>query len=178
MRKALCRKTIFNYVGPLLNPAQVKKQVIGVSDARMAPILGKALMQFGSERVVVVHGLDGLDEASISGPSEIYIFEKGKEAEKIQLNPPKVFDVATVRGGEPAENAKRTLKILQGRGTEAENLFVALNSALALYVAGRTKTIDEGIALAEEILKSGAGYQKLHDVIAITNKNTIYATVQ
>lgn len=169
VRKELGIRTVFNYIGPLLNPAGATHQLIGVSSPSMAENLGKILMKLGSKRVVLVHSDDGLDEVSIASPTQIYEFMVGRKMQEYKIVPDKIYCLDEVRGGEIEENAEIMKNILNGRGTKAQNEFVEINSALALYVAGKVETIAKGKNISQQILNSGLVGKKLAELVVYSN---------
>ena len=164
IRKELGIRTVFNYIGPLLNPAGATHQLLGVCSANKAEMLGNILIRLGVERVVTVHSEDGLDEVSISAPTQIIEFHKGAIPRRYVFKPEKFYSLEDVRGGGPRENAVIAKIILSGRGTVAQNEFVALNAGAALLAAGVVDNIFEGRKRAFAILHSGAAMDKLYEI--------------
>ena len=165
IRKELGVRTIFNFVGPLLNPGNVSYQVIGVSSPVVAEKIGETLMNLGRKRALVIHSRDGLDEVSVSAPTDIYDYAPGRPMKHFIIKPKTYFPIRAIRGGLPEENAKRFKAILSGKGTDAENEFVAINSALGLYAAGKVPDIETGRRKALEALKSGEVINILEKII-------------
>ncbi|MDP9249114.1 MAG: anthranilate phosphoribosyltransferase [bacterium] len=163
VRKDLGIRTVFNFVGPLLNPGQTYYQVVGVSSGKIAKKIGDTLIKLGRKRALVMHSRDGLDEASISAPTDVYDYARGRPMRHLVVRPEKYYAMSAVRGGTPEDNAKRGVAILSGKGTAAENEFVALNAALGLYAFGKVRDVKTGRAEALEAIKSG-------QVIDILNK--------
>ncbi len=166
IRKALGIRTIMNCVGPLLNPAGVRRQVIGVSDVRLSDKLGPALISLGSERAVIVHGLDGLDEVSVADDSIVSVFETGRPLRRLILQVQCIPGIvpAEIRGGGPEENARRAESILAGEGSTTETAFVASNAALALFAAGQFTEVGDGIEMTRALLRSGAAHKVLQKI--------------
>jgi anthranilate phosphoribosyltransferase len=167
-RRAFGKRTIFNLLGPLANPAGVKRQLVGVFAPEYVQPMAAALRQLGCERFMVVHGAGGQDEVSAAG----------KEA-----NDAAMFDGATLslqtatlaapidpglRGGDARENARELRALLDGGGRGAYRAAVLINAAAALFVAGRAASVIEGHALASETLASDAPRRALEKLIAIT----------
>lgn len=155
IRKRLPFRTIFNLVGPLANPGQVKRQVIGVAERRLVPVMANAAVHLGLEHVLVVHGEPGVDEASPEGRT-IIAEVRGGRVEEYELAPE---DFGAKRGRIPRADTKeesvaRTLGGLRGEDVEAANA-IAINAALALYVAGLAKDPRDGYEAALEAIKSG-----------------------
>jgi anthranilate phosphoribosyltransferase len=179
-RRALGLRTIFNYLGPLTNPAGVRRQVIGVPDPAAFERIAAVVGGLGYEHCLVVHGLEGLDEVSLAGPTRVAEWREGELRER--LVEPEDFrlrrrPLAGVRGGDPAENARALRAILSGersaqhapgreaaggaRDPEAAADIVALNAGAALYVGGVAATWEEGVERALAVLATGAGLRKL-----------------
>ncbi len=159
VRRALGFRTVFNFLGPLCNPAGARRQLLGVSDPAMAPRMARALAGLDSERALVVWGEDGLDELSLGAPTRTWEVVDGELVEG-RLTPeelglePAPFEA--LAGGERAENARLFHAVLAGeeRGPRADHL--ALNAGAALVVAGRAADVVEGIGRARELIASGA----------------------
>jgi anthranilate phosphoribosyltransferase len=159
VRRSLGFRTVFNFLGPLCNPAGARRQLLGVSDPSMAPRMARALAGLGSERVLVVWGEDGLDELSLGAPTRTWELVDGEltegrlTPEELGLEPASFEALA---GGDRAENARHFLAILAGedRGPRADHL--ALNAGAALMVAGRARDIAAGIEQARELVACGA----------------------
>lgn len=157
-RVELGTRTIFNLLGPLSNPAGVKRQLLGVfSRAWMTP-LAETLRALGSDRVWVVHGSDGLDELTTTGPSEVVALEGG-EIRSFRIDPRDVglalAEPAQLKGGDPAHNAAALRAVLDGEKTPYRDIAV-LNAAASLVVAGAAADLAEGVAKAAEAVDSGA----------------------
>ena len=163
IRKELGIRTIFNFVGPLLNPGNVSYQVVGVSSPFMARKIGETLMNLGRKRALIIHSQDGLDEVSVSAPTDVYDYAPNRPMRHYVIRPKIFYPINSIRGGLPEENAKRFKAILYGKGAEAENEFVALNAALGLYAVGQVSDIETGRIKALLAIKSGK-------VISILNK--------
>lgn len=160
VRKELGVPTIMNLLGPLLNPAGVRRQVVGVADASRGPLLAGALRQLGAERALVVHGQVGMDEIAPFGPTTVWEV-KDHEMREWTLNPEDYGvsqpDLAKLSGGEPAHNAARLRRLLSdprqdpvGRDT------VLLNAGAALYVDGVARSMEDGVERARTALEEGA----------------------
>lgn len=161
VRAELGVPTVFNVLGPLTNPAGVDRQVVGVADGDMAPLVAEALLRLGREHAIVVRGEDGLDELTTTGPSRLWEIRDGRVSEDL-------FDPASLglerarledlQGGEVADNVAVADAILEGEtGPRAD--IVALNAAAALYVADAVDGMAAGLQLARETLDSGAPRQ-------------------
>ncbi|PCI48459.1 MAG: anthranilate phosphoribosyltransferase [Alphaproteobacteria bacterium] len=170
-RTSLGTRTIFNLLGPLSNPAGTKYQVIGVFDKKWTAPLAEVLGKLGSKRVWVVHGADGLDELSISGPSYVSEYENGKVT-SFEISPEdaglKNFPLIEIRGGDAAHNARALKQILKGE-KNAYREIVLLNCAAALLVSGKAADLKQGAILAAEAIDSGAAQKKLDQWIKMSN---------
>ncbi len=158
VRKALGVRTIFNFLGPLTNPAGARRQVIGVSDPAKIETIAGALGELGTDRALVVSSADGLDEFSVSGATRVVELRDGRLAaydvtpDEVGLEP--AADGA-VGAGTPEENARVLRGVLAGEpGTERS--LALLNAAGAIYVGGRAESLRDGVERAEESIDSGA----------------------
>ena len=160
IRKELGVTTIMNLLGPLVNPAGVVRQVVGVADEARAPLVANALAVLGARHALVLHAVVGMDEISPSGFTSVWEVEDGK-VRSWQLKPSRYGlecgDLDGLAGGEPAENAAVIERLLSGEGKEVVRCAVLLNAAAALYVSGNGWSLSESAAKAEESLSSGAG---------------------
>jgi anthranilate phosphoribosyltransferase len=170
-RVELATRTIFNLLGPLSNPADVKRQMVGVFSRQWIEPLAQVLKNLGSERVWVVHGSDGLDEITTAGPTAVASLENG--AIRIFEVTPEEVGLRTVkpealRGGDGAANALALKDVLENR--EGPYRDVALiNAAAGLVVAGSAGDLKDGVALATKALKSGEAKARLDRLIAVSN---------
>jgi anthranilate phosphoribosyltransferase len=170
-RRQIGRRTIFNLLGPLANPAGVRRQLVGVFSSDWLVPYAEALRALGSERAFIVHGRDGLDEVSISGPTEVAILENGAittrtvrpEDAGLETSP-----LSAIRGGNAAHNAAALTRLLEGEPGPYRDI-VLINAAAALMVAGVAGNLRDGVALAANALESGAAGAKLKRLIAATN---------
>ncbi|HEY3279398.1 MAG TPA: anthranilate phosphoribosyltransferase [Gemmatimonadales bacterium] len=160
VRRELGVPTVMNMVGPLANPAGVRRQVLGVADAVRAGVVAEALARLGADHAMVVHGRVGMDEISPQGVTDVWEVQGGTvrtweiDPERFRLGVP---DLAPLKGGEPAENADRLERILaNGNGDAAGLAAVLLNAGAAIYVAGIAGSYAEGIGRAREVVASGA----------------------
>lgn len=166
VRKALGVPTIMNLVGPLANPAGVGRQVVGVADPTRGPAMAGALARLGVVHALVVHADVGMDELSPVGLSSVWEVNRGTMREW-RFDPASVSLEATslsgIEGGEPAENARRLVDLLERPGTSSAVLrsAVLLNAAAAIYVAGRAGSMQEAARLAEDALESGRARERL-----------------
>ena len=165
VRKDLGVTTVMNLVGPLANPAGVRRQVVGVADASRAPLVAEALALLGTEHALVVHGRAGMDEISPEGLTDVWEIREGRTSHWVldsrSLPVPHV-DLRDLAGGPPAKNARRAEQILDGTARdEAGRTAVLLNAAAALYVAGLAGDLAAGLERARAALESGAAREAL-----------------
>jgi anthranilate phosphoribosyltransferase len=162
VRRELGTPTVMNLIGPLANPASVRRQVIGVAERDRAGIVADALARLGAEHALVVHGRVGMDEISPRGVTDVWEVKEGAvrtweiDPERYRLG---ISDVAELSGGEPAANAERLERILGNGGGAADTAGLAavlLNAGAAIYVAGIAASYAEGIGRAREVVASGA----------------------
>jgi anthranilate phosphoribosyltransferase len=169
-RIELGTRTIFNLLGPLANPAGVKRQLLGVYSPQWMRPIAEVLKSLGSSRVWVVHG-SGLDEITLTGPTEVVALEDGKIRE-FTLHPydfgMEEISLAEIRGGDGLHNAAALMGVLEGAQNGYRNISVA-NAAAALIVAGKAASLSEGVALAENALTSGAAKAALERLITVSN---------
>ena len=170
-RVELATRTIFNLLGPLSNPAGVKRQMVGVFSKHWVQPLAQVLKNLGAESAWVVHGSDGLDEITLTGPTHVAALEGGNI---------RIFDVtpedgglprangADLRGGDANANAKALSAVLQGKPSAYRNVAL-LNAAATFIVAGKAKDLKEGVALGTKSLDSGAAAEKLNRLVAVSN---------
>ena len=172
-RKELKVKTIMNLLGPLVNPAGATYQIIGVYDATLAPIVARAAQLLGIRRGLVVHGMDGEDELSVTGKSLIVEIVEGGDLEQYEFDPVEscsmpVYDPGDLVGGDARTNAELARQIMGGQGVEALRDSVCLNAGAALYVSGLAVDIAAGYYRAREALAAGDVGRKLADTIYLT----------
>ncbi|MBF0442539.1 MAG: anthranilate phosphoribosyltransferase [Oligoflexales bacterium] len=163
VRSALGVRTVFNILGPLTNPAGVKRQVIGVYDHRLLSLMTEVLRELGSEEVMVVCGEDGVDEFSISGKTFVSHLKEG-QISSYEVAPEdfglKRADISKIAGGTAHENGKIIERILQGESGAIRDV-VVLNAGAALKVSGKASDIAEGCRMAGDIIDSGRAYEIL-----------------
>jgi anthranilate phosphoribosyltransferase len=170
-RRQIGRRTIFNLLGPLANPAGVTRQLVGVFSADWLHPYGEALKALGSERAWIVHGKDGLDELSISGATDVAVLAGGHVSHRNVLPRDAGLapaPLAAIRGGDAAHNAAALTRLLAGEQGAYRDI-VRINAAAALMVAGVADDLAAGAVLAAKALDSGAAKAKLQDLIAATN---------
>ncbi len=170
VRRELRLRTMFNLLGPLTNPANASGQVVGVYALEMVEKLAEALSMLGLHRALVVHGLDGLDEITITGPTRVAEVRDGSirsyevVPEEFGIRPGTLEEIS---GGDAAENAAIVRDVLSGRKS-ARREVVLLNSAAALVAAGRVDHLADGIPLAAQSIDSGAAAGRLARLISFT----------
>lgn len=175
LRKTLKVRTVFNLLGPLVNPLRPNGQVIGVFDSGLLTEIARAAGLLGLDRAIVLHGREKLDEAGLADLTDLAIWADG-EVHTATLDPRALglqgAPTEALRGGDLNENMEILRSLLQGKGTQAQQDVVALNAALALEVAGKISTEDHprGIELARDILASGAAWSKLEQLAAFLQK--------
>jgi anthranilate phosphoribosyltransferase len=166
-RREIGIRTIFNMLGPLTNPAGATAQLIGVYDPRLTEMFAEVLKNLGTKRAFVVHGADGLDEATVTGETRVSELKEGLVT-TYNIDPMELlgesFAAAELRGGDAETNARTTIEILSGE-TGARRGIVVLNAALAIVAGGKAAGIREGIAVAEACIDSGAARKKLQALI-------------
>lgn len=175
VRKQIGTKTVFNIMGPLLNPAFAEYMVLGVYSPDIMDNMANVLIKLGIKRAMLVYGKDRLDEISISDSTVVCEIKDGK-IKKYEISPEdfgfKRASQEEIKGGTPEENAQVTRDILSGKEQGAKRDIVLLNAGCALYVTGNAETIADGIKLAEESIDSGAALKKLDELIEFTNSET------
>lgn len=175
LRGTLKVRTVFNLLGPLVNPLRPTGQVIGVFDPSVLMIMAEALNQLGLQQAIILHGRERLDEAGLGAETDLAVLEAGQVTARVL--DPQAFGLApagveALRGGDVDQNTAILRAVLQGRGTPAQRDVVALNAALALKVGDALPgtTLEEacaaGVTRAQEILKSGAAWDKLEELVA------------
>ncbi|QAX29688.1 anthranilate phosphoribosyltransferase [Leisingera sp. NJS204] len=171
-RSELGTRTIFNILGPLTNPAGVKRQLTGAFSRAMIRPMAETLKALGSERAWLVHGSDGTDELTITGVSWVSALEEDGSIRDVELHPEDaglpVHDFDMIVGGTPEENAMAFRVLLQGTPSAYRDA-VLLNAAAALVVAGKAADLKEGVARAAESIDSGAAKSKVEALARITS---------
>lgn len=171
VRVELGTRTVFNLIGPLANPAGVRHQLLGVySESWLQPLV-EVLGSLGSQRIWAVHGSDGLDEMTTTGPTSVVALEDGR-IRRFTVTPEDVglarATIADLRGGEAEHNAAALRAVLAGERTPYRDIAV-LNAAAGLVVAGKVADLREGVAAAEAALDSGAARATLERLVAASN---------
>jgi len=170
VRRELGVKTIFNILGPLTNPAGAKQQVMGVFHPDLVGIQARVLQRLGSRRVMIVHGLEGLDELSISGPTMVGELKDGNVREYM-VTPQevglKLHNAAAIRVESVEQSKAMVLAALANEAGAARDI-VALNAGASIYVAGLAPTLGEGVKKALAMIASGAARRKLDAFVGFT----------
>lgn len=173
IRKELGIRTVFNILGPLSNPAGANMELMGVYDESLLEPLAKVLSNLGVTKGLVVYGEDRLDEISMSAPTKVCEIRDGQltsytiTPEQFGYTRCKQEDLV---GGTPKENAQITLSILEGQERGPKRGAVCLNAGAALYLVGKTDTIEAGVKMAEKLIDSGAARKQLELFIKETNQ--------
>lgn len=171
IRRALGFRTIFNVLGPLANPAQVRRSLIGVAQAPLLEHMARVLVARGVDYAILVHGDDGLDELSLSVPSTLHVISPlGAEVQRVDAGDELGFrhSVDAIRGGDTTHNVEIVRSFLEGCPGPVFDV-VCANAALALMVAGRATSLNQGFALATESVVSGRAATALNRLIEISN---------
>ena len=166
VRRELGVRTLFNLLGPLTNPANAKRQVMGVFDKDLTSKLANVLQKLGSEHVLVVHGADGMDEISFSGDTYVAELKNGMVQEYV-LNPKQfgmdLHDVKSIQIKDAQDSKLMVLSVLNGVHSPARDI-VLLNAGAAIYVAGLVDSLQDGISKAAQVIDSGAAFLKLEQL--------------
>lgn len=172
-RRQLAVRTIFNILGPLTNPAGAQRQLMGVFAADLTPFLAAVLGELGAICAIVVSGYGGMDELTTTGPNQVSQFENGR-VKTYELDPIeydlKPAHISELLGGDAAANAAILRGVLSGEVNAAKRDVVLLNAGAALVAGGKAADIREGIALARQVIESGAALAKLDALIAFSQE--------
>jgi len=171
-RREIGIRTIFNILGPLSNPAGAGRQIVGVYDRKLVPVLAGVLKNLGTKKAFIVHGADNLDEITISGKT--LIAELKNKSIRTRIVSPGDFGVKranlnAIKGGSPDVNAKIIGNVLNGKKGPARDV-VLINASAALVVADKVKNFKEGVRLACEVIDTGRALQVLNDLKQVTNQ--------
>lgn len=173
VRKEIGVRTIFNILGPLSNPAEANMQLMGVFEEKLMQPLAQVLSNLGVKRGMVMHGCDGMDEATLTTNTKVVEIDNGI-LKSYDLIPEelglKKCDMEELTGGEAEENAGITRRILNGSEKGAKRDVVVLNAAIALYLGGKGDSIKECIPVASKLIESGAAMRKLEEFIRLSNE--------
>lgn len=170
-RREMGVRTVFNVLGPLTNPAGVRRQVLGVFSRDWLQPLAEVLRALGSEHVLVVHAEDGLDELSLAAETQVVELKNG-QLQSYAIAPERFGiqrrSLSSLVVNDVAESYALVQKALCGTHAEASDI-VAMNAAAAIYVAGRADTLEQGFAMARDVIASGQAWQKLEDLVSFTD---------
>lgn len=172
-RREIGIRTIFNVLGPLTNPASAKHQLLGVYKESLCEPLAEVLLRLGTKRAMVVHGMDGIDEITVTKDTKIAEVKDGR-VKIYEINPVhfglKIYDFKDLKGGSALDNARIIRDILSGKEKGAKRAIVLLNAAAAFYIADVVKTIREGVELSEKIIDNGKAMKKLEMLIELSKE--------
>jgi anthranilate phosphoribosyltransferase len=172
VRKELAVRTIFNFLGPLTNPAGAKRQVIGVSDPHFLEPIAGALARLGADKALVVSSSDGLDEMSTSSTTRVVEVD-GEDVRAYEVAPEDLgiarAEPNALQGGKPEVNAVVTRRIFAGEHGPARDVAV-LNAGAAIYVSGTVDTLEEGVRAAEAAIDDGRATQALENLVNLTKE--------
>ena len=171
VRKELGIRTIFNILGPLVNPAGSRRQILGIYDIRLGQKMAEALREMGSEHALVVHGEGGLDELSVLGKTAVWELRRGEishyNVDSDELGLPRA-KMADLKGEDPGKNAEIIRSILSGKDGAPRSVAL-LNAAGAILVSGLASTLSVGLGMARESVDSGLALTKLHQWVESSN---------
>ena len=172
VRRELGVRTLFNLLGPMTNPANARRQIMGVFDQSLTAKLAKVLQQLGSEHVLVVHGADGMDEISFTGDTFVAELKNG-QVKEYRINPAQLglglHALKDIQIQNAEESKAMILAVLNGKPGAARDI-VLMNAGAAIYISGLVDTIQAGIDKAAAVIDSGAALEKLHQLISYSNQ--------
>jgi anthranilate phosphoribosyltransferase len=172
-RREIGIRTVFNVLGPLTNPASAECQVIGIPLIKLGEKIASVLQRLGTKHSLVVHGLDGLDEISITGKSLVWDVTQNKVSPPYEVSPEefglRTTSMVEIKGGTPGENADVLRRILSGEKGAKRNVTV-MNAAAALVAGNKASNLKEGARIAEEVIDSGEAKKKLDELIRFSNE--------
>ena len=172
VRRELGVRTLFNLLGPMTNPANARRQIMGVFDQSLTAKLAKVLQQLGSEHVLVVHGADGMDEISFTGDTFVAELKNGQVTE-YRINPAQLglalHAIKDIQIQNAEESKAMILAVLNGKPSAARDI-VLMNAGAAIYVSGLVDTMQAGVDKAAAVIDSGAALEKLHQLISYSNQ--------
>jgi anthranilate phosphoribosyltransferase len=173
VRKSIDKKTVFNVLGPLTNPANIKKYMLGVFDKAFVPKMAEALKINGASSALVVSSQEGMDEIGISGISHA-VQLKNDTLKEFEINPEdyglKLAPLEAIAGGDAKVNAKIMLDIFDNSATDAQRDIVLINTAASLMVDGLARDIQDGLEMGREALANARAKKKLKQIVEISNK--------
>lgn len=173
-RKEFGEKTYFNFVGPVVNPANTKYQIIGVSDKTFIDLMGNSLIKSGSKKIWILHDPKfKMDEINPISKTEVYEFEAGKPVNKFIIDPAETGlqfgKIEDLKGGIPEVNSAIMRNVLRGKSNPTQKAAVILNTAAGLTVFGKVDNFNKGVEMAKEVIESGKAFEKLEELIKISN---------
>ncbi|NMP33487.1 anthranilate phosphoribosyltransferase [Thalassotalea sp. M1531] len=172
VRKAMGVRTLFNILGPLVNPSAPTTMLLGVYTPQLLKVMADALVLTGVKRGWVIHG-SGLDEIALHGPTQIIELNNGTVTEKT-ITPEDFgldsYSLEDIKGGTPEQNAQAIKQILSGSGPAAHNAAVIINCAALLYLHGKANNLQEARSIAEQTLLSGKAFTTLNDLVRLSNQ--------
>jgi len=173
-RKIFGKRTYFNFLGPLLNPAAAAFRLVGVSDPAMAELMGRTLIKTGIKKAWIVYSHEGMDEISATGTTNVLQFTSNGEVKKFVINPLdyglRTVYLTELYGGDKKDNAEIIRKILNAQGTEAQTNAIVLNASAGLVIAGKIDNYAEALKVAQRGIEQKLGLRKLDEIIKITNQ--------
>lgn len=173
-RRELEIRTVFNILGPLTNPADAPYQLVGVYEPRLVPLVAGALASLGARRALVVHGTDGMDEITLSGPTLAARVEDGAVVEQLVIEPAQLgltpAGPDAVRGDGPVTNARVVSDVLSGRLHGPVRDVVVLNAGAAIWTAGEAASLAEGMEVARDVLDSGRARERLEALVSFSRE--------
>lgn len=171
VRKELGERTIFNILGPLTNPANATRQLLGVYDVELVEKLAEVLMNLGVTRGMAVCGSDGLDEITVTGPTHCCEIRDGKLT-SFDITPEQLglkrYPLAEIVGGSPQENAQITKDILMGKDKGAKRDTIILNAGMGIYLGRDGLSMEESVKMAQKLLDQGKAFEKMQEFIKAT----------
>ncbi len=173
VRKEMKERTVFNILGPLTNPANATRQLLGVYDKALVEKLAEVLGNLGVERAISVCGSDGLDEVTVTGPTHCCELRDGK-LRSFDITPQqfglKTYELKDIIGGTPEENAQIAKDILSGKEQGAKRAIVLLNAGLGIFIGKDNISMEDSVKLAAELIDSGKAYEKMEQFVKATQK--------
>lgn len=171
VRKEMGERTVFNILGPLTNPANATRQLLGVYDEDLVEKLAEVLMNLGVTRGMAVHGSDGLDEITVTGPTHCCEIRDGKLS-SFDISPEqfglKTYPLQDIIGGSPEENAQIAKDILSGKEQGAKRDIVILNAGIGIYLGSDDISMEDAVKKAEEMIDNGSAYEKMQAFVKAT----------
>lgn len=171
IRKELGIRTVFNLMGPLMNPAGADSQLLGVYSGELTSKIAQALLTLGTKEAIVVHATEGMDEISVSGNTLVSWLRDGKVTSREYA--PEDFGISRVEGrpakvSSPEESAKMALEVLNGAGEPVASSLVLVNAAAAIVLGGKAGTVADALPLAKESIRSGLALKKLEGLVRMS----------